>query len=94
MANYPYRIPSVANRNQGLPAVLFDVVNLDRVIEADNPINLVDLKRAEAVVEGLKGAQGLLNSYFLDTTDHTIIMLFRASPWSDSNSNSECSKPC
>lgn len=55
MPNYPYRIPSIAERNQGLPAVLFDVLNLNRVIEADTPINAVDLNRAEGLVDGLKG---------------------------------------
>ena len=57
-ANYPYRIASIGERNAGLPPVLFDVLNLDRVIEADTAIQEADLRIAEGLVDGLKGARG------------------------------------
>jgi hypothetical protein len=61
-ANYPHRIASIAERNQGLPPVLFDVLNLDRVIEANSAIQEADLRIAEGLVDGLKGARGRLTS--------------------------------
>lgn len=55
---FPFDIPSVAQKNPGLPAPILGLLDLNRPVQAGQPLDYAQVKNAKASANALKGIHG------------------------------------
>jgi hypothetical protein len=55
---FPYDIPSVSQKNPGIPAPVLGLVDLNRRIQSGQPLDYAQVTNARASAKVLKGLRG------------------------------------
>ena len=55
---FPFDIPSVSQKNPGIPAPVLGLVDLNRTIQTGQPLSYAPVRNAKASAKALKGLRG------------------------------------